>query len=495
MRALVEVDGHVDAAFEGVRDAFRANFSDHNELGGRSASSSTAASSSTCGAGTATCGRRRAWARDTLVDVFSVGKGLLATGVARLVGQGRLDLDAPVGEGVARLRSGGQGRRHAAPGALAHRAGCRRCAQRLAPDAMLSPPTMRRALADEAPWWAPGTAHGYHVNTFGFLVGAVIERVTGRRWARTCARRCRPDRQRPPRGARRSRDLTRVAEFRWPLVPPPEAAPEGLVGLELMRYNSYWNPSGLSGAGVVNTEAWRRRRAPVDQRARDRAGRRPPLRRPRARRLDATATTSSTAARSREATTEAVSGEDLVLERPSRFGLGFQLTHARATDRPLPAAASATSVRAARSGSAIPRPALAFGYVTSDMGPRWQNPRNRGLAEAVLRRARLISAPRRTPAAPCGRARAGRPATSRRRRSRRCRRAVRASTTGRWRIRRSVMSAMSDVTSSSGEHVVTGEDISSPHAARERRRPRGAARTRTTSRSEMMPSTVPVVVR
>jgi CubicO group peptidase (beta-lactamase class C family) len=38
---------------------------------------------------------------------------------------------------------------------------------------------MCAALAAQAPWWEPGTAHGYHVNTFGFLVGEVVRRTSG----------------------------------------------------------------------------------------------------------------------------------------------------------------------------------------------------------------------------------------------------------------------------------------------------------------------------
>ena len=44
---------------------------------------------------------------------------------------------------------------------------------------MLDWPVMTAALAAEPPWWPPGSAHGYHVNTFGFLAGEVIRRVTG----------------------------------------------------------------------------------------------------------------------------------------------------------------------------------------------------------------------------------------------------------------------------------------------------------------------------
>jgi CubicO group peptidase (beta-lactamase class C family) len=35
-------------------------------------------------------------------------------------------------------------------------------------------------LADEEPWWAPGTRYGYHAKTFGFLLGEILRRATGR---------------------------------------------------------------------------------------------------------------------------------------------------------------------------------------------------------------------------------------------------------------------------------------------------------------------------
>jgi CubicO group peptidase (beta-lactamase class C family) len=35
-------------------------------------------------------------------------------------------------------------------------------------------------LAIAEPWWEPGTAQGYHMTTFGFILGEVLRRVTGR---------------------------------------------------------------------------------------------------------------------------------------------------------------------------------------------------------------------------------------------------------------------------------------------------------------------------
>jgi CubicO group peptidase (beta-lactamase class C family) len=375
------VDGHVDVRFGQVKDAFVENFVRHDELGGGVCVVVDGRVVCDLWGGHRDLDGRRRWARDTLVDVFSVGKALLATAVARLVGQGALDLDAPVaavwpefaanGKDAVTLRQ-----------LVSHRAGVPAVRHRLAPGAMLAPSTMRAALAAEAPWWEPGTAHGYHVNTYGFLVGAVIERVVGRSVGaylrdEVCA----------PIGADvhvglAAPDLDRVAAFRWPMAPPPEADPEGLEGLALMRYNTYWNPSGLSGAGVVNTEAWRTAEHPsTNAHATARGVARLYASLVAGGRLDGYEVVDRAVLDA--ATTEASSGEDLVLERPSRFGLGFQLTM---PERPI--GRSPRGFGHFGAGGALgfcdPDAGVAFGYVTSDMGPRWQNPRNRALVEAVF---------------------------------------------------------------------------------------------------------------
>jgi CubicO group peptidase (beta-lactamase class C family) len=381
MGAPAEVDGHVDAAFDGVRAAFCANFVDHDELGGAVCVVVDGRVVVDLWGGHRDVSQRRPWGRDTLVDVFSVGKGLLAAAVARLVGQGRLDLDAPIARVWPAFAASGK-EDVTLRQVLSHTAGLPAVRRRLAPAAMLSPATMRRALADEAPWWTPGTTHGYHVNTFGFLVGAVIERVTDRSVGAYLR-----EELTGPIGADlhvglATRDLGRVAEFRWPLTPPPEVAPEGLEGLELMRFNSYWNPSGLSGAGVINTEEWRVAQHPSTNAHATARG--------VARLYDALVRGGGAygydlidRAALEEATRESVCGDDLVLQRPSRFGLGFQLTM---DERPIGRSPHGFGHFGAGGslGFCDPEGAVAFGYVTSDMGPRWQNPRNRALTDAVF---------------------------------------------------------------------------------------------------------------
>jgi len=381
VRALLEVEGHVDERFGAVRDAFWENFVLHGELGAAVCVVVDGVVVVDLWGGHRDVGQHWAWERDTLVDVFSVGKALLATAIARLVGVGALDYDAPVAtvwpEFAAKDKGGITLRQ-----LLSHTAGLPSVRQRLSHNAMLSPDAMREALADEAPWWVPGSAHGYHVNTLGFLAGAVIERVTGRSVGAYLREEvCGPIGSDVHVGLR-GRDLGRVAEFRWPLPAPPETTPEGLEGLDLMRYNAYWNPSGLSGAGVVNTVAWRTAQHPSTNAHATARG--------IARLFDALAHRGrfngyDVCARAalEEATTEASRGEDLVLLRPSRFGLGFQLTM---PERPIGRSARGFGHFGAGGslGFCDPTAKVAFGYVTNDMGPRWQNPRNRGLSEAVF---------------------------------------------------------------------------------------------------------------
>lgn len=381
MHAALSVDGHVDERFGAVRDAFWENFDLHDELGAAVCVVVDGVVVVDLWGGHRDVARRQAFERDTLVDVFSVGKALLATAVARLVAQGALDYNAPVAsvwpEFAAKDKGGITLRQ-----LLSHTAGLPSVRQRLPPGAMLSAGTMRQALVEASPWWTPGSACGYHVNTFGFLVGAVIERVTGRSVGAYLREEvCGPIGSDVHVGLS-GRDLDRVAEFRWPLCAPPEATPEGLDGHDLMRYNAYWNPSGLSGAGVVNTLAWRTAEHPSTNAHATARG--------VARLFDALCHRGRfngydlcARAALEEATTEATRGEDLVLLRPSRFGLGFQLTM---PERPIGRSPRAFGHFGAGGslGFCDPAAGVAFGYVTSDMGPRWQNPRNRGLIDAVF---------------------------------------------------------------------------------------------------------------
>ena len=71
-----------------------------------------------------------------------------------------------------------------------------------------------------------------------------------------------------------------------------------------------------------------------------------------------------------------------MLGRPSRFGLGFQLTQPERPLGPNPRSFGHFGVGGSL-GFADPDAGLAFGYAMNRSGPRWQNPRNRALIDAV----------------------------------------------------------------------------------------------------------------
>ena len=231
------------------------------------------------------------------------------------------------------------------------------------------------------PLWEPNSGHGYHVGTYGWLAGEVIRRITGK----TAGELLR-DEIAGPLGADvhiglPASEHARVATFIWPGPPPAEQEPPGLDPAQLMEHNSYFNPGGLSGAGVINTPRWRAAESPSTNAhgtARGVARVYAALISPASSASPAVVDPAALA----EAVTEQVYGHDLVLHRPSRFGLGFQLTQ---PERPIgPGQATFGHFGAGGSlGFADPESGVAFGYVMNQMGPRGQNPRTRALVDAV----------------------------------------------------------------------------------------------------------------
>jgi CubicO group peptidase (beta-lactamase class C family) len=143
----------------------------------------------------------------------------------------------------------------------------------------------------------------------------------------------------------------------------------------------YANPSGISGFGTVNTPAWRAAEIPSTNGHASARG--------LARVYTALACGGVLdGVRVLEPETidaaiaEAAAGPDRVLGRPSRFGLGVQLTQ---PERPLGTNARSFGHFGAGGslGFADPDARLAFAYVMNNPGPRWQNPRNRALVDAV----------------------------------------------------------------------------------------------------------------
>ena len=118
------------------------------------------------------------WEEDTITLVFSTTKGVTAMCANKLAKEGKLDLDAPVVDLLARVRSGRQGEHPGLVSAVASsraRLGRWRAHRR----GIFSWDPVVDLLAEQTPHWEPGSRHGYHAATYGWLVGEVVESVSG----------------------------------------------------------------------------------------------------------------------------------------------------------------------------------------------------------------------------------------------------------------------------------------------------------------------------
>jgi len=91
-----EIHGICDRRFLAVRRAFARNFNEHGEVGAAVAVALGARFVVDIWAGWTDGPCTRSWERDTLVNVFSVGKAMAALSVLLLVERGQVDLDALV---------------------------------------------------------------------------------------------------------------------------------------------------------------------------------------------------------------------------------------------------------------------------------------------------------------------------------------------------------------------------------------------------------------
>jgi CubicO group peptidase (beta-lactamase class C family) len=173
------MSGSVDPAFGPVRDAFAANFDKGLEVGASLAVSIGDRPVVDLWAGWADAERTRPWERDTLACVFSCTKGVVALCALLLVRRGQLDLDAPVASYWPEFA---QADKDTLPvrWLLTHEAGLSAISERLPFGSLSDWELMVDALARQAPAWEPGSAHGYHGVTFGHLVGEVVRRISGR---------------------------------------------------------------------------------------------------------------------------------------------------------------------------------------------------------------------------------------------------------------------------------------------------------------------------
>jgi CubicO group peptidase (beta-lactamase class C family) len=255
----VKIEGTCDPKFNRVKDAFAENFELRNELGAGAAVTLDGKTVVDLWGGHTDKEKTQPWSRDTLVNLYSTTKGITAICAHRLVDKGLLDLDAPVTRYWPEFGQGGK-EKMPVRYLLSHRAGLPAVAKTLDDDAIYDWTTMANALAAQEPWWEPGTKHGYHALTFGWLVGEVIRRITGK----TPGVYLRDEVTGPLKldlhiGLEAKND-SRVSNL-IPSPPPGPGEPNLFADIaknpESMMAKAFMNPPVLSKPGVANSRPWR----------------------------------------------------------------------------------------------------------------------------------------------------------------------------------------------------------------------------------------------
>ena len=116
------------------------------------------------------------WEADTVVLVWSATKGIGSACVLHALQEHRINIDRRVTEFWPEFAHADK-EKITLSQLLSHQAGL--CALDARVD-ILDYSAVIRALEVQKPWWSPGTAHGYHARTFGFLLDELVRRIAGK---------------------------------------------------------------------------------------------------------------------------------------------------------------------------------------------------------------------------------------------------------------------------------------------------------------------------
>ena len=260
MSGTASIAGWVAPGFDGVHDAFAANFrrgGEDEECGAALAVYLDGRCVADLWGGFTDAARTRPWARDTLVNVWSASKGVAALAVAMLVDRGLASYEDAVARYWPEFAANGKAGITIGQ-ILSHQSGVNGWEVPTTWDDLYDWPTATARLAAQAPFWVPGTLASYHAVTHGFLAGEVVRRITGQDMGGFIR-----DAIAGPLGADFHVGLAaaqdwRVAEL---LGPPPANAIPGGPGLAEIPRRAVTNP--VADPKLPNTRAWRAAQIPA----------------------------------------------------------------------------------------------------------------------------------------------------------------------------------------------------------------------------------------
>jgi len=173
------VHGSVAEGYEAVANAFIDNFADRNETGASACLYVDGEAVVNIWGGAANHKTNDPWTPETATVVFSTTKGAAAICIAMLADAGKLDYNEPVATYWPEFAAQGKGEITVGQ-MMSHQAGLIYAEPALSLEEILQVTPVVETLGAQAPLWHPGTAHGYHALTYGWLAGEVVRRIDGR---------------------------------------------------------------------------------------------------------------------------------------------------------------------------------------------------------------------------------------------------------------------------------------------------------------------------
>ena len=176
---MTEIKGTVADGYGAVAEAFDRNFAERGEVGAAFSAYVDGEMKVDIWAGVADKATETLWNDQTLQLVFSTTKGAAAICVARLVEAGKISYDEPVATYWPEFAAAGKGSITVGQ-MMSHQAGVPYVDAPLTLEDLIAVDPVVAALEAQAPAWEPGTQHGYHAVTYGWLAGELVRRVDGR---------------------------------------------------------------------------------------------------------------------------------------------------------------------------------------------------------------------------------------------------------------------------------------------------------------------------
>ena len=173
----MNIEGFCDERFTRVRDEFEKNFTERGDTGACFALTLEGEYVVDIWAGHQDKALKKPWQKDTIINVFSSTKTMTFLCALVLADRGLLNFEACVADYWPEFSAGNKAQikvKHL----MSHSSGLPGFSRGFTTPELCDWNFCCDDLANQSPWWEPGTQSGYHAITQGYLIGEVIRRIT-----------------------------------------------------------------------------------------------------------------------------------------------------------------------------------------------------------------------------------------------------------------------------------------------------------------------------